>query len=221
MIRVLIVAEVRLYREGLQQILSRQPDIEVSGVASTGAEALASAHRHGPDVVLLDLSLAEGLAAARVLRRELPGVKVVALAVREAGEDVIAWAEVGMAGYVPRDASIADLVETIGRASRGEIVFPPRIAASLVAHLSAIASSRPEPANHAALTRRERDVVRLIGEGLTNKEIARALSIAVPTVKNHVHNILEKLRIQRRTDAAAFVGAPAMTLAAHGMDLGN
>src|SRR5262245_1077492 len=121
---------------GLQQILARQPDIQVTGAASSGAEAVTDARRQHPDVVLLDLTLSEGLAAARTLRRELPGVRVVALAVREAGEDVIAWAEVGMAGYVPRDASLADLVATIGRASRGEIVFPPHIAASLVAHLS-------------------------------------------------------------------------------------
>jgi DNA-binding NarL/FixJ family response regulator len=206
-IRVHIVAEVRLYREGLERVLAKEDGLLMVGSSASAPDAIAAISAGTPDVVLLDLGLPEGLEAARAIRIEFPETKVVALAIQEVEEDVIAWAEVGMAGYVNRDASLADLVATIHRAFLGEMLFPPQIAANLVQHLSRIAAGERSAAPLPPLTARELEIVRRIGEGLSNKEIARALSIALPTVKNHVHNILEKLRIRRRTDAVAYLEA--------------
>jgi DNA-binding NarL/FixJ family response regulator len=153
-------------------------------------------------VVLVDLAT-EGLTVARALRLEAPEARLVALAIREVETEVIAWAEAGMAGYVSRQASLADLSATIRRAAVGELVCPPKITADLVRRLSDMAAHRPATGGLAQLTTRELDVVRLIGRGLSNKEIARELSIAVPTVKNHVHNVLEKLQVRRRGEAVS------------------
>jgi two-component system nitrate/nitrite response regulator NarL len=203
-IRLFILAEVRLYREGLELILGREDTFRVVGGAPSLGPAMPLIRRSRPDIVLLDLA-SEGLTVARTLRLELPETKLVALAIREVDDEVIAWAEAGMAGYVSRQASLTDLSATIRRAAVGELVCPPQITANLVRHLSDMATRRPAADGLAQLTTREMDVVRLVGCGLSNKEIARELSIALPTVKNHVHSILEKLQVHRRGDAASMM----------------
>jgi two-component system nitrate/nitrite response regulator NarL len=203
-IRVFLIAEVRLYREGLEQILGREEPFDVVGASPSLAAAIPLLRRMAPDVVLLDLA-ADGPTAARLLRQELPEARLVALAIREVEAEVLAWAEAGMAGYVSREASLAEVSATIRRAVAGELVCPPRITANLVRHLSQVAGQRPAQPAPARLTARETDVVRLIGRGLSNKEIARELSIALPTVKNHVHSVLEKLQVRRRTEAVSLL----------------
>jgi DNA-binding NarL/FixJ family response regulator len=203
-IRVFIIAEVRLYREGLEQILGQEEPFHVVGASPSLGAAVALLRRTLPDVVLLDLA-AEGPTAARLLHRELPEAKLIALAIREVEAEVLAWAEAGMAGYVSREASLAEVSATIRRAAAGELICPPRITANLVQHLSSVVAQRPTPRVSARLTAREVDVVRLIGRGLSNKEIARELSIALPTVKNHVHSVLEKLQVRRRSEAVSMV----------------
>jgi two-component system nitrate/nitrite response regulator NarL len=201
-IRLFILAEVRLYREGLELILGGEDPFTVVGGAPSLAAAIPLVRRSRPDVVLVDLA-GDGLTVARTLRAELPEAKLVALAIREVEDEVIAWAEAGMAGYVSRQASLADLSATIRRAAVGELVCPPQITANLVRRLSDMAAQRPAAGSLAQLTTRELDVVRLIGRGLSNKEIARELSIALPTVKNHVHSLLEKLQVRRRSEAVS------------------
>ena len=120
-------------------------------------------------------------------------------------------AEAGIAGWVTREASVDDLRATVASAAAGEAVFSPRLAASLLRRVAALASERRVGAQATPLTRRQREILALIDEGLSNKEIARRLSIEVATVKNHVHNILEKLEVTRRAEAAALVREPMRT----------
>lgn len=202
--RLLIVTDVRLYREGLAQILSRKESLRVVGTAGTMSDALDRLRSDPADVVLVDMAMPEGLDTVRMIAARAPDVKVVGLAVPEVGRDVIACAEAGAAAYVPRDGSLRDLIDAIRGAAQGEARSTPRVVGSLLQRLAALAAERSGGRAGAPLTARERQILRLIGEGCTNKEIAAALSIGVPTVKNHVHNILEKLRVRRRADAAAF-----------------
>jgi two-component system, NarL family, nitrate/nitrite response regulator NarL len=201
-ILIFIIAEVRLYREGLEQILDQEKPFRVVGAAPSLGAALPLLRRMPPNVVLLDLA-AEGPTAARALRHEFPEAKLVALAIREVEAEVLAWAEAGMAGYVSREASLGEVSATIRRAAAGELVCPPRITANLVQRLSSVVAQRPTLRVSTRLTAREVDVIRLIGQGLSNKEIARELCIALPTVKNHVHSVLEKLQVRRRGDAVS------------------
>jgi DNA-binding NarL/FixJ family response regulator len=136
---------------------------------------------------------------------------VIAFAIGDEEQDAILCAEAGAAGYVSREASVEDLVSTIVRVAEGEFPCTPRIAALLAQRVSSLAASRDENALATSLTAREREVLRLVDEGLSNKEIARQLGIGVSTVKNHVHNILDKTQASGRGQAAARVRAPSWT----------
>jgi two-component system, NarL family, nitrate/nitrite response regulator NarL len=200
---VLILAEVGVYRDALARSLSRHERIDVVGVAAGLEEARAGVEQGGPAIVLVDTRMPAGPSAVQALVAGAPDVKVVALAVAEDERDVIAFAEAGAAGYVPLDGSIEDLVAVIESVSRGEMLCSPGVAATLFRHVAALARESRRGPVEARLTARELDVLRLIEEGRSNKEIARALSIELSTVKNHVHNILEKLNVDSRTEAAA------------------
>ena len=205
MITVLIVADIRLYREGLAQVVERQAQFRLAGTAADADSALASIQAHPPDVVLVDMAMPDGTMLVRATRELAPNVKVVALSVAETEGDVCACAEAGVAGYVPRQASLPDFVAALESATRGEALFSPRMAASLLRRVATLAATQPEGLAHIHLTRREREIIQLLDEGLANKDIARRLGIEVATVKNHVHNILDKLQVGRRADAAARV----------------
>jgi two-component system, NarL family, nitrate/nitrite response regulator NarL len=214
MTTVLVVSAVRLFRDGLAEILSRQSAIDVVGTSATTEEASEILEHASPSVLLLDVPTTDGPEVIRAIARIADGVKVVVLGIVESEAEVIAWAEAGVAGYVSRDASGADLTQVIEAVARGETLFPPRIAALLLRRVSALATTRPslessEPTG--GLTTRERDIVELIDQGLSNKEIASQLCIEVSTVKNHVHNILDKLHVHRRSQAAALMRAASRT----------
>jgi two-component system, NarL family, nitrate/nitrite response regulator NarL len=204
MVRILIVGDVRLYREGLVLHLSGVPEMCVVAVAADAADALAATSTHLPDVVLVDLAMPEALATIRAIGDAAGHVRVVALAVPETEHAVISCAEAGVAGYITRDASLDDLVAAVSSAARGELIVSPRMAASLLRRVSALAAGQ-EPPRDAALTQREREIARHIDEGLSNKQIAARLGIEVATVKNHVHNILEKLQLHHRRDVSATI----------------
>lgn len=206
-LRVAVVAEVCLYREGVAQSLARRPEAVVTDTAGCRAGALDLLRRAAPQVLLLDMGTPgarEVIAAARTLA---PQTRIVALAITESEEGVLACAEAGVAGYVTRDASMDDLLGTLLAVARGELVCPPAIAASLFRHVGTLSARRAEPAPD-VLTPREREIAALIEQGLSNKEISRRLSIGLSTVKNHVHNVLEKLHVPRRGAAAARMRPP-------------
>jgi DNA-binding NarL/FixJ family response regulator len=204
----LIVSEVRFLRESLAEILTRSAGIRVCGQSDTLAHALAIAQARRPEIVLLDVAFPGGVQAAMALSTALPEARVVALAIAETEENVLTWAEAGIAGYVPNTASVDDLVSLIGQIRRGEQTCPTRIVGSLLRHIGAsersVKSSLPSVA---PLTRRELEISRLIATGLTNKDIARRLGISLGTTKSHVHNLLGKLSLQRRADVMARMNA--------------
>jgi len=201
-IRVLIAADVRLYREGLAQVLSREPQFTVVGAVATYDEALAAGRELHPDIILLDMQMAQTPETVRDAGRIDPSIKVVAIGLAEADGSVVSCAEMGVAGYVPRSGSLEDLVAAVESVGRGEFLCSPRIAETLQRRLSALVRERGTE-SAARLTVREREIVGFIDRGFSNKEIARELGIEVATVKNHVHNLLEKLSVHRRSQAAA------------------
>jgi two-component system, NarL family, nitrate/nitrite response regulator NarL len=203
-----VAAEIRLYREGIAQVLAAARELDVVGTAAEPGEALRVVLEQEPDVALLDLGAERGLATVRALRREAPRVRLVTLGVDEDDDDVLAWAEAGVSGYVARDASFEDLVETVRAVARGELRCSPRLAGTLLSRVTALASDTPHTA--ARLTDREREISCLLEAGLTNKEIASRLYIELPTVKNHVHNILRKVGASRRGEAAALLRRDAL-----------
>ncbi len=213
MISVLIVADIRLYREGLAQVVERQPQFRLAGTAADADSALATMRAHPPDVVLVDMAMADGSTLVRSIRELAPDVKVVALSVAETEGDVCACAEAGVAGYVLRQASLPDFVAALESATRGEALFSPRMAASLLRRVATLAATQVVGPGQIRLTPREREIIELVDEGLANKDIARRLGIEVATVKNHVHNILEKLRVHRRAEAAALMRKAKVALA--------
>lgn len=162
--------------------------------------ALAMAREHQPDVALLDMRAPDSRDWARALARQSPEVKLVGLGLSETEDNVLAYAGAGFAGYVPREASLEDLVAVVQGIARGEVRYSRRIATTLLHRLANGSGAHGGPAR---LTPREVEIVRLIDEGLSNRDIGARLAIEVATVKNHVHHVLEKLQVHRRGEAAA------------------
>ncbi len=198
-VRVLIGSEVRLYRIGLERLLREIPDTTIVGTASSAEEAseLAGALIH--EVMLLDMAMPDAYGIARRVGRLSPVSKVVALGTPENEAEVLACAEAGIAGYVTGDGSVEDVVAAIRTIARGEVYCSAKVASSLVRRVAERASSMP--AASGSLTAREAQILKLLQQGLSNKMISRTLGIELPTVKNHVHNILTKLGIHRRAEA--------------------
>ena len=198
MISIALLGDVRLDREGLAALLSLDGRVEVAAVAPTsdGLPRAAAA----VDVIVVDMGAhADSQEIRDVI--DAAAVPVVALGAPDREQDVIALAQVGVVGFVEREAELDELVASVASASRGEASFPPRIATTL---LRTISSGPPRARSESpSLTARERQIVKLIAKGLSNKEIGTRLFIEVATVKNHVHNILEKLQVKRRDDAVA------------------
>ncbi len=174
----------------------------MAGTAARLDQAIAALEQLGPDAVLLDTARLEALAAARAIKDSFPEIHVIALGVLEKRSSIIAYAEAGIAGYVCRESSLDDLVRTVESAASGELRCSPRIAAALLHRVSRLAALVTDPGDR-HLTLREIEVVELIDKGLTNKEIAARLHIEVATAKNHVHNILDKMQVHHRGQAAA------------------
>jgi len=202
--RVLLVADVSVHRDSLVEQLDRESGIQVVGATSDLAEGVARVWSLSPDLVLLDVAAEERVEAIAALVAAIPDVRVVAFAVPETESDIIACAEAGAAACVTREASFAELVATIERVGSGESLCSPQVAAILLRRVATLAAQRRgEPT--ASLTAREREILELVDEGLSNKQIAKRLCIEMPTVKNHVHNILEKLHVRSRHEAAALM----------------
>jgi DNA-binding NarL/FixJ family response regulator len=204
--RVFIISEVRLYREGLVRLLLRDPRLDVIGTASDVQEALANLPEleQPPDAVLLDVPAPVGLRAPGQLAPVVPAARLVALNVSQHDEAaVIAWAEAGVSGLLDPDVDVEEVATAVETTAQGGTVCSPKLAAVLLHGVARSAEARPAPTS--PLTAREREIAELIELGLSNKEIAERLEIGLPTVKNHVHNILTKLKATRRGQAAAML----------------
>jgi two-component system, NarL family, nitrate/nitrite response regulator NarL len=203
--RLFVLTDIRLLREGLVLALSRQSSVQVVGSSDLSPSASDIAATR-PDVVLLDITMPGGLDMSLPIRRILPDVKIVAIAVAEVEAEIVTCAEAGISGFVSRNGSAQDVVAAVHGAVRGEVICSARMAALLVNRVAALSEKPHVAASSHALTRREREIVSLLSEGLSNKEIARALRIQDATVKNHVHSILGKMQVRRRGEVAAQVG---------------
>lgn len=196
-----MVGAVRLYREGIAHALAQEDGIAVTGTAASAADALRAIADLDPDAVLVDLAMPDGLTVVRLLAGQ-SGRRVVALACPSGDREILACAEAGIAGLVTRDGSIDDLREVIESAVRDELLCSPHVAALLLRRVASLVGVQPVGPGWEQLTIREREIVGLLDGGLSNKEISRRLYIEVATVKNHVHHILEKLHVARRSEVA-------------------
>jgi DNA-binding NarL/FixJ family response regulator len=196
-IRILIVDDHGVVRQGLRMYLALDPELEVVGEAVNGAEALRLAHELEPDVVLMDLLMPvmDGIAATEAIRRELPEVEVIALTSVLEDSAVYGAMRAGAIGYLLKDTEADELCRAIKAAAIGQVLLSPPVAARLVREV-------PPPQDPEPLTEREKEVLAELAKGKSNKEIAAELVIAEKTVRTHVSNILGKLGVSSRTQAA-------------------
>ena len=199
-ISVLIADDHPFVRHGLRTYLETLDDMEVVGEASDGVEAVELAGQVLPDVVLMDLVMPEldGVEATRQIREASPSTRVIVLTSFDADEQVFPAIKAGAAGYLLKDVRPAELAEAVRKASRGEALLAPSVAARLMQEVSG------ERTASAGLTERELEVLRLIARGMSNKLIAHELVVSEKTVKTHVSNILAKLHLADRTQAALY-----------------
>ena len=206
-ISVLIVDDHAVVRQGVRAFLDTQPDIQVVAEADSGAAAVREAIRPAPDVVLMDLVMPgmDGVQATREIKRVSPRSQVIVLTSYHDDDHIFPAIRAGALSYLLKDVAPDELAETVRRAARGEAVLHPQVAARLVQEIHAARgqASAPPPA-FADLTERELEVLRLIAQGLSNAAIARRLVISERTVKSHVSNILSKLHLADRTQAAVY-----------------
>ena len=208
-IRVLLIEDNRLLREGITAMLNEQPDLRA--VAATGnGDALAKAEKLRPQVVLLDMGLRSqnSLRVVESIKARFPKTEIVVMDLIPVEADVVDFVKAGVAGFILKDATLEDFLRTIRSVAEGHKVLPPPLTGSLFSQIveHAIQSGSTDKLLKAVrMTKREHEVIGLIAEGRSNKEIARELHIAVHTVKSHVHNILEKLELSTRLQIAAFV----------------
>jgi DNA-binding NarL/FixJ family response regulator len=194
-IRLLIVDDHPVVRDGLRGMLERQPDFEVVGEAGDGKEALSSAERLKPDIVLMDLRMPimDGVTALGEIKTRQPQIQVLVLTTYDSDADILPAIEAGAAGYLLKDSSREDLYDGIRAAARGETVLAPTVAARLVGRMRMPADDQ--------LSSREVEVLQLVAEGASNSDIAAQLHISQATVKSHLVNIFGKLGVSDRTAA--------------------
>ena len=214
-IRILIVCDIRLYRDGLKEALEQRSNVTVVATAADCADALAQSQACRPTVVLLEMGVSGSPELIPKLLAINPIGRIVVLGITEDPLAVLACIEAGVSGYVARDAALDVLIKTVEAVARDEVVCSPRITATLFRRVAALASELPAAAGDDTLTDRELEIVRLIDDGLSNKEISRRLGVKLPTVKNHVHHILEKLGVHRRGAAAAALRRSRARLVPH------
>lgn len=204
-IKLMIVDDHQIVRAGLRMLLQAQPDMEIVGEVDTGREAVAKAKELAPDVVLMDISLPDidGFEATRQIKRTLPNVAILALTMHESDEYFFKMLDAGASGYVPKKAAPTDLVSAIRIVHEGGVFLYPSVAKALVRdYMGRVEGGEREAFD--GLTDREREVLKLIADGLTNQEIAERLTISVKTVERHRANIMGKLNLHSRTELVKY-----------------
>lgn len=204
---LIVITEVRLFREAIARVIAERAPGIVVHTATPGDALPAALASIAPDVVLIDVAAIARHQAAQEVRAAAPAARIVAFAVAENEEEVVSCAKAGAVGFVSRDAPPEDLVTAVSSALRGKLWCSADLTAVMCARLAGDQYRQP---SESWLTGREREVLMLVDEGLSNKQIARRLSIEISTVKNHVHSILEKLRVKHRWQAAAAARRPGV-----------
>lgn len=204
-IRVMLVDDHKLVRSGLRMLLETQPDIEIVAEASSGAEALKLAHSHQPDVVLMDVTMPDmsGIEATQRLKTDFPNVAVLALTIHEEEEYFFRMLNAGASGYIPKRAAPEELMRAIHTVYEDEVFLHSSVAGALVQdflHRSSVLNR----AQIAELTNREQEVLTLIADGLTNKQIGEQLGISPKTVARHRDNITQKLNLSSRAELTRY-----------------
>jgi DNA-binding NarL/FixJ family response regulator len=204
-IRIVLADDHSVVRQGLKMFLALDPDFEVVGEAENGAQAVELARKLGPDVVLMDLLMPvmDGITAIGLIRKEMPDTEVIALTSVLEDASVVGAVKAGAIGYLLNDTQSDELLRSIKAAAAGQVQLSPQAAARLMREVRTPDSSQ-------ALTERETEVLRLLAQGKANKEIALELVIGEKTVKTHVSNILMKLGVQSRTQAALYAAQRGM-----------
>jgi len=205
-ISVALIEDNRLVREGIAALLNQLPDLKVVAGEDSGSTSLLKATN--PQVVLLDLGLQNGdsLRVAEKVRKEYPESKVIVMDLLPVHEDIVEFVNAGVSGFIMKDATLEDLVSAIRSVAKGDRVLPPQMTRTLFSQIArdAVARGRPETLDSVRMTPREREVINLIAEGLSNKEIAARLNLASHTIKSHVRNVMEKLTLHTRLQIAAY-----------------
>lgn len=201
----IIVTAVRILSDCLVEAFARDRRMTILGSCSTAAQALHMIVGEKPDFVLLDATLSDSKPVVIRMLALSPLIRVVALAIDETEDNVVAWAKAGACGYVPNSTPLGDITDFLTDIARGRQKCATDVAAALMRRSAGDADTGGGLTPPASLTDRERDILRLIGAGLSNKDIARQLKISVPTTKAHVHNLLGKLNVRRRGEAMAWI----------------
>jgi two-component system nitrate/nitrite response regulator NarL len=205
-VRILLVDDQNLFRRCLAALLASAEDLEVIGEAADGREAVEKARSLRPDLVLMDIHMpvCDGIQATRLIKAEHPEIKVVALTVSEEDDDLFQAISSGAEGYLLKNLYPEELFQLIRGATAGESPVSPAMATRLLQEFRQPSRSNQKHAPASELTPREREILQLLAEGLSNAEIASRLYVVEGTVKNHLHNILGKLQLTNRVQAAAF-----------------
>jgi two-component system NarL family response regulator len=208
-IRILLVDDHALFRQGIVSVLNSQPDLEVVGEASDGLEALVMARNLKPDVILMDVTMpgADGIEATRLIKQELPEVRIVMLTVHDEDDKLFEAIRYGAQGYLLKTIRARQLIDMLHAAYQGEAAINPALALRMMDEFRRLSARSPAPAVDAEvgadlLTPREREVLALIAGGMSDREIAERLTVSLYTVKSHVRAVLQKLQVASRHEAA-------------------
>jgi len=204
-INVMVVDDHSVVREGIKMVLGTDPELKVVGVASSGEEAVAEVHELSPNVVVMDIAMPglSGFEATRMIREQNPDVKVLALTVHDSEAYVFQMLQAGAVGYVLKRASSEDVIQAVKAAHRGEAILHPSVAKMLITdYLTRV--EHGDESSYDTLSDREREILKLIAEGKTNKEIAQMLYLAVKTVQAHRANLMRKLGMHDRTELVKY-----------------
>ena len=206
-IRILLIEDNRLLREGISELLKKQPDMKVVTTVGNGENILALIDKQKPNLVLLDLGLRSqnSLHIVKLVKKDYPEVKIIVMDLIPLQADIFEFVQAGVSGFMLKDISVSEFLKTIRSVMEGTQVLPPHLTGSLFSQIveHAINGLSPGKLNESIMmTKRERQVIELIADGNTNKEIAQKLHLSTYTVKSHVHNILEKLALNTRVQIA-------------------
>ena len=207
-IKILLIEDNRLLRDGLTATINEQADMKVVAASGGNENIVIKARDVSPRVILIDVGLRHqnGLHIVKSVSKEMPEMKVIGMGLIPMQLDIVEFVQAGASGFIMKDATVENFLTTIRSVARGKKVLPPTLTRSLFSHVidRAFKERKVRPTDAMRMTKREREIIALIAEGLSNKDIASRLNIATSTIKSHVHNILEKLALRSRLQISAY-----------------